>query len=94
MDDSAFIRAPPPPPKKKKKQQRERLDGTISCLGVTMVTMFWVRVMTSCTEKEKGWGILSGKEILSHRAERAHACTATVARQIGCLDSSSLDGRI
>lgn len=44
MDDSAFIGAPPP------SKQRERLEGKISCLGVTMVTLFRVRVMTPCTE--------------------------------------------
>lgn len=44
MDDSAFRGAPPP------SKQRERLEGKISCLGVTMVTLFRVRVMTPCTE--------------------------------------------
>jgi len=44
MDDSAFMGAPPP------SKQRERLEGKISCLGVTMVTLFRVRVMTPCTE--------------------------------------------
>jgi len=42
-------------------------------------------------KKRKGGGdigaILSVQGILSHTAERAHACTATVARQIGCLDT-------